>query len=304
MSDPIEVSMISENRSHATNEVVVAYFTRSEDAQRAIDDLVTEGFASRQIGAAFRSRIGTAPTGIDTVDSSPEGTGSLRATYGSDSLGSGPASGTSAVTPSGLSTGSGSVVSGAGRPGPIPGSEIPHHRETTEVETTKTVANPMPATGGFHESRDENNWWNKLKHIFSSDSEKSSRSEGIVDSTSMNFGTGEGHLATYPEAYDYAYSGSAFEGAFSGMGLPQQHARTLVGEMRNGGAIVSVSASGRIADAEKILERNNGRVRYEAASTTSTWQDVPGERVHVFGELSRTYPGYLKKSDTIQRKAS
>ena len=225
-----------------------------------------------------------------------------------DTVGSGPASDTRAVTPAGLSTGSGSVISGAGRPGPIPGSEIPHHRKT-EIGSTGTVANPLPATGGFHEPRNENSWWEKLKHIFSSDSEeKDRRREGIVDSTSMNFGTGEGHLAAYPDNYEYAYSGSAFEGAFSGMGLPQAHAHSLVGEMRNGGAIVTISAGARIADAETVLERNHGRVRYEAARVATPWEDVPGERVHVFGSLSRTYPGYLSGyrpgSDTPRRKAS
>ena len=293
--------MVSENRSNLANEVVVAYFGRSEDAQRAIDDLLAEGFESRQIGAAFRGR-GTS-SNTPATDTGEIGSKTVRSAIDSDTVGSGPASDTRAVTPAGLSTGSGSVISGAGRPGPIPGSEIPHHRKAP-VGSTGTIVDPLPATGGFHEPHDENSWWEKLKHIFSSDSEKNRRSEGMVDSTSMNFGTGEGHLATYPNDYEYAYSGSAFEGAFSGMGVPQAHAHSLVGEMRNGGAIVTVSAAGRVTNAEAILERNNGRVRYETAGAVTTWEDVPGERVQIFGELSRTYPGYLPNPNSPRRKAS
>jgi hypothetical protein len=293
--------MISKNPNNLANEVVVAYFGRSEDAERAIDDLLAEGFESRQIGAAFR---GSTAFNTTTEDTNEVGSKTVRSSIDSNTVGSGPASDTRAVTPAGLSTGSGSVISGAGRPGPIPGSEIPHHRKT-EIGSTGTVANPLPATGGFHEPHNENTWWEKLKHIFSSDSEeKDRRREGIVDSTSMNFGTGEGHLAAYPDNDEYAYSGSAFEGAFSGMGVPQSHAHSLVGEMRNGGAIVTISAAGRMADAEIILERNNGRVRYETAGAATPWEDVPGERVHVFGALSHTYPGYLPGSDASRRKAS
>lgn len=288
--------MIPENRNNLTNEVVVAYFTRNEDAQRAIDDLLANGFEARQIGAAFRSGNTTVAT---TQDDS-----TLRVADTADTLGSGPTSGTNAVTPAGLATGSGSVISGAGKPGPIPGSEIPHRRNTTLAQNSSSVANALPATGSFREAPNENNWWQKLKHLFSSDSDHESSNQKLVNKTSMNFGTGEGHLAAYPENNDYEYSGSAFEGAFSGMGLPSGQARSLVGELRNGGAIVTIAATGRIADAENICERNNGRVRYETTASTATLEDVPGERVHVFGEVSRAYSGYLSNPNAPTRKAS
>ncbi|MGC1296437.1 MAG: hypothetical protein WA869_15495 [Alloacidobacterium sp.] len=120
----------------------------------------------------------------------------------------------------------------------------------------------------------------------------------------MNFGTGEGHLATLPDGYDYAYSGSAFEGTFSGMGVAQSHARFLVGDLHKGGAIVSVDPLGRADEAERIFERNNGRIRYESAAESAQWSDIPGERVRVFGQVSRAYPGYLSGSSASSRKAS
>jgi hypothetical protein len=120
----------------------------------------------------------------------------------------------------------------------------------------------------------------------------------------MNFGTGEGHLATLPDDYDYAYSGSAFEGTFSGMGVAQSPARPLVGDLHRGGAIVSPIPDGRADEAERIFERNNGRIRYESAAESAQWSDIPGERVGVFGQVSRAYPGYLSGSSVSSRKAS
>lgn len=293
--------MISDTRNNLENEVVVAYFANSSDAQRAIDDLLSEGFEPRQMGAAFRSRIAASPA----TDREEIGSKTVRSAIDSDTVGSGPASDTRAVTPAGLSTGSGSVINGAGRPGPIPGSDIPRHRSTAPLQSSATVTNPLPATGGFHESREEDDsWWQKLKNLFSSDADVEDRRKGITSDTSMNFGTGEGHLATLPEESDYAYSGSAFEGAFSGMGLTQPNARSLAGDLRQGGAIVSVDTAGRLADAERVLERNNGRIRYEAAAESAQWSDIPGERVRVFGQLSRNYPTYLSGSNIPGRKAS
>jgi hypothetical protein len=168
-----------------------------------------------------------------------------------------------------------------------------------------SAINPIPATGGFHESHDES-LWQRLKRLFSGDSEKKASNQNVVNSTSMNFGTGEGHLATNPEDNDYAYSGSAFESVFSGMGIPQEHAQMLARELRNGGAIVTVSATGRIADAERILNHNHGRIRYEAMRGVSTVEEMtPDGRVFVFGEVSRVYPRYLAPTDVSPaRKAS
>ncbi len=295
--------MVPETRTNIANEVVVAYFADGSDAQRAIDDLLAEQFEPRQIGAAFRSGHGNSSTAA-TTDTEEIGSKTVHSAIDSDTLGSGPTSDTSAVTPAGLSTGSGSIISGAGRPGPIPGSEIPHHHSTGPIETNTTVANPLPATGGFHEERDENSWWQKLKDLFNSDAAIEGRGKGVASETSMNFGTGEGHLATFPDNYDYNYSGAAFEGAFSGMGVNQSNARSLVGDLQLGGAIVSVDAAGRLADAERVLERNHGRLRYESATEASRWSDIPGERVRVFGQLSRVYPGHLSGSDVPSRKAS
>jgi hypothetical protein len=73
---------------------------------------------------------------------------------------------------------------------------------------------------------------------------------------------------------------------------------------QQGGAIVSVDATGRLDDAERILERNHGQIRYEAAPESAQWNNLPGERVRVFGRLSRAYPESLTGANTPARKAS
>jgi hypothetical protein len=175
------------------------------------------------------------------------------------------------------------------------------------------AASSYPATGSFHEAPKTSgpNWWEKLKHVFGGDSTTDRpRRDAVSDNTSTNFGTGEGHLGAYPD-YDYAYSGAAFESAFFGMGIPQDHARQLSMRIRRGGAIVTVDAGAMNVDAEQIMERNHGTVQYEAAATPSTlasedaWEEANREgRVQLFGQVQRVYPGYVSSTGAPTRKAS
>ena len=317
---------------------VVAYFTNGEDAQRAIHELVDEGFPIKDVGAAFHSASASTSfsgsSGAPISDSAPSMIGSV----GSGSGISGATSDTSGVTPSGLSTGAGSVISGAGRPGPIPGSEIPGNLPTSIPSTLKSstdaplsddvinqsravratpVAGNYPATGSFHEHYDEGaRWWDKLKHLFSGEHAETDapvRREAVADKSSNDFGTGEGHLGTYSE-FDYPLYGSAFESSFTGMGIPREHAQRFAAEIGRGGAIVTVNAGSRNAEVESILERNHGRIRYEAGALTrdETWETGPeAARIRVFGHVQRVYPSHLPgyepeevRPDLPTRKAS
>jgi hypothetical protein len=296
----------------------VGYFADGEDAHRAINELLEQGFRPSEIGAAFHSGPATASNNGSLADTELRPAAGFDAEEGS-STGSGPASDTSAVTPAGLSTGAGTANSGAGRPGPIPGSELPSGLPSTlphtikstipstlHPENTATPINDYPATGGFHEIvRSESpNWWERLKHVFG----ESSRQNPIEDKTSMNFGTGEGHLGTYPD-YDYAYSGAAFESAFFGMGIPSAHAHQLSVRIGGGGAIITVDAGALNTNAEEILERNHGRVRYESEESKSspsleTSRAITEGRVQLFGRVQSVYPGYVSSTGSATRKAS
>ncbi|HTY82659.1 MAG TPA: hypothetical protein VMB19_00495 [Silvibacterium sp.] len=326
--------MISTSDSNSTaSGTVVAYFASGQDAQSAINELVDEGFPVDEIGAAFHSRGASGATS-ETGTISPtrhrhdemNQVGSVASGAGT----SGAESGTSGVTPAGLATGAGTGFTGAPRPGPIPGSEIPSYipselpsgiassntPRTVEEERLKhdasyanLSASPAPSGTGWTgtEPRAGESWWDKLKDVFSGKTH--GKREPQSDKGAANFGTGEGQLGLVEyEAveYDYPYSGSAFESSFSSMGIPASHARRLSNIIRGGGAIVTVNAESRLAEAEKILERNHGQIREESGLP------VPGEaslassepsRVAVFGRVQRVYPGYFA-SDQPTRKAS
>jgi hypothetical protein len=133
----------------------------------------------------------------------------------------------------------------------------------------------------------------------------STRREPVSES-SLNFGTGEGHLRTYQNR-DYSYSGSAFESSFSGMGIPRDNARRLSRDLGRGGAVVTVKAGARNADAERILERNHGTIRYEMESIVdgTAWDSGnENEPVEIYGEIHRVYPGYIPEEEVSDRKVS
>ncbi len=277
-------------RLGADTQIVVGLFDSGDDAHRAINELKQSGFRSSQIGAAFRSS----------------------------------SAGSASAVGSGLGTGSGSYGS----------TSVP------------------PATGSFHEgtgsgtshtSAHGHSWWDKLKDLFEGDSDDTARSSSkstganFENSTSTNYGTGEGHLATYGNSpfgndrndYDYDYQSSEFEGSLTGAGLPQDRARSLVRQLGPQGAIVTVSG-GRSQDAEDILARNNGRVRFEdtandyadyspqtstgsssAPSYTSGSQQgnvTPGNelsttnRIQLFGEMLRVHKDRISRGEVRMRK--
>lgn len=345
-----------ENGSDITNEVVVGFFRNGDDAHRAINELLDEGFRAGQIGAAFHSGRGGVGSSSD-ADSAKYGSGGTGSagmkvrtnispgTTGTGSGITGAASDTTAVSPHSLSPGAGTWEGGVGRP--LPSGNTPHHpqylhseeaeKERREYEAGKPINEPFenravplgsetrpaaasqssgtgdfPSTGGLHPTSEQHtsanpgaNWWDKLKHVFGGG--EPAPGARLEDKTSMDFGTGEGHLGVTQTEYEYPYSGAAFENSFSGMGLQPEHSRRLARDLRSGGAIVSVSATGRVAEAERILERNNGAIRYEEPESrlpTSGDQYDEGERVQVFGEVQRVYPGYIGKSDASTRKAS
>lgn len=227
------------------SDIVAGYFSKPEDAHRAINELLEEGFDSSAIGAAFHSGS-TGPSGSGAAEvvndvpvrTDPEERGTRRA---------GATSGTEAVFPWGFYTGGGSPFLGASRPGPITGSDVP-----------ASVPRELPSEF----------------------------------------------------ASEHAYSGSAFEGSFCNMGIPPDHARRLARELGKGGAVVTLKAGPKTSDAEAVMLRNHGTLRYESASSIGeAWSEgeSPESRVQVFGEVHRVYPGYVPGSVRDQqqkRKAS
>lgn len=309
-----------------SSNTVAAYFANGEDAHRAINELLDEGFSPKEIGAAFHSHSSGAASGrssqkpvAEVSEKSP-----LPPAGPADTPPAGAASGTGAVFPWGLSTGGGTPFAGADQPGPIPGSDIPSNlpreipselaSDSGRTGATRPASSaPVSSTGsrfsdtGSSETVADESWWDKLKHVFGGGERTATgRREPASDKDALNYGTGEGHLPITP-TYNYAYSGSAFESSFTGFGIPQEHSRRLSRELQRGGAVVTVTAGTRNATAEAVLLRNNGVIRYEpttAAGEAGYESGRPEARVEVFGEIHRVYPGYIPGEDVRSRKAS
>lgn len=294
--------MTAQTGSGSQGNIVVGYFAEGADAYRAINELVDEGFTSTDIGAAFRTphagaqqeTVGEIMGMRELTEKNPALTGSV----------GGPASGDEAVTPAGLAPGSGNSFPGAPTsPGPIPGAEIP---QTLPHDLPETLPHDLPSTLRASEGRTastsagragaDDQWLDHLKRTYSGGAAEIARNRNSVNASNQKFGTGEGTLGLFPE---HAYSESAFEGSFTGMGFGPEQARSLSGELGRGGAVVTVHAAARSSLAEAILERNHGRVRFEVATAATSRPSDRESPVQVYGSMRSYY-----HSDEDMRKAS
>ena len=303
--------MTLESQSGADDRIVVAYFSESADAYRAMNELIDEGFSSSDIGAAFR----TPSKGTQFLDEPAIGSvrgGSQENPAVSGSVG-GAASHDQAVTPAGLAPGSGNAFPAPSRPGAIPGGEIPptlaHDLPRDLPSELPSILEPQASDmrPGLEERRmsaeanrglEGESRRSHLRRVFGDpNSVESGSGSQRGNASTMKFGTGEGHLGLSPQA---EYSESAFEGSFVGMGLGAAEARSMSGELSRGGAVVSVNASNRASLAEAILERNHGRIRIErtAGAAVEADQESP---VEIYGSM-RNY--YRRENDPRQRMAS
>lgn len=277
--------MTGEGTRSVDDRIVVGHFSDGVDAQRAINELMDEGFGSSEIGAAFRGRRGGAE---ESEDDQPAGIREITETNPavSGSIG-GAGSHDEAVTPAGLAPGSGNAFPAPPTsPGPIPGGEIPstlRHELPHDLPATSRRETPVAGTERLHP-------------VVGSSSRSNEAALKRTSGSNLKFGTGEGHLGLEEE---HPYSESAFEGSFLAMGLGPQEAHSLSGELSRGGAVVSVRARDRAALAEGILERNHGRVRWETASASGREADRESPV-----QLSGSMRGYYRPDEGMRRRAS
>lgn len=268
--------MVPESGSTAGDRMVVGYFSNSEDATRAIDELIDEGFQPAEIGAAFRTPVAFGGGRVrGGTPENPEVSGSI----------GGPASHDEAVTPAGLAPGSGNAFPAPARPAEPPGAEIPstlRHELKHDLPSTlqgDADANvPMRAVpGGTPNIETDEGRRERMRRRFGEEAANTNEKR-----SNMKFGSGEGHL--FP---DYEYSPTAFETSFAGMGLGASEARALSGELRRGGAVITVEPGGRAALAEGIIERNRGTIRFENISGRS--DACEGSRIEMYGRMRNYY---------------
>jgi hypothetical protein len=276
--------------SEPEDRVVLGYFENSADADRAIDELMDEGFRVSEIGAAFcspRKAVASSEGGKPRLGASnPEATGSI----------GGPASHDEAVTPAGLAPGSGNAFPSVARPGPIPGGEVP----TTMPRTLRRDLPDRPVA----EEESERSRRARREEIFGGMASRANPAEGsqpseerrTTGSSGMKFGTGEGRLFG-----EQGYSGPGFENSFLDIGLNAREARSLSGELGRGGAVVSVHPGQRAPLAEGILERNHGRIRFEREAGVGAGQEA---RVEVYGWLRNYCETDYRPEERHRKKAS
>ncbi len=313
-----------------TGSVVIGYFATGHAAHRAIHALVDEGFLPSEIGAAFHVGADGAPRANQQASRQPNVGGSLREELGttlpeghaSSSTTFGAASDTTAVQPAALGGGAGTPFVGAGRPGPITGSSLANSGLPSELKSTlphdaelpsgassqppNAYANYSPepshtlyAPDHDHKELENDGWLEKLKHLFGAghpDKERAAAFESAeqsipkahVTQESQDFGTGEGHLML--QSKGRRYSQPAFESSFSGYGVEPGRARHLSHQIGQGGAIVTVHATTRAIEAERILELHGGEVRFAGGGSNDDF--ASDGQVEVFGTVGRDYPTF------------
>ena len=308
--------------------VVVGYFQTGQEAHRAIQALVDDGFLPSEIGAAFH--VGASDTFNErggeerSQGAQPNIGGSLREELGTTLPGntaqgtrvgtSSASSDTSSVQYAALGGGAGTPFDGAGKPKPISGSslantglpselrsELPHDaglpHSTGAARNSSVPFAPEPTVHTAAGRSTGESWTDRLKHIFSPSSHSTAAGtqnsdtmpKAPVTKESQDFGTGEGHLMLNT---GLRYSQPAFERSFSEYGVQPEHARHLSHRIGHGGAIVTIHASTRSMEAERILESHGGEVRFSAGGAGQT-SAASESHVEVFGTVGRNYTGYF-----------
>jgi hypothetical protein len=271
--------------------LIAGYFEDGQDAHRAIQALIDSGFLPSQIGAAFHS-AGAESAGEavaeESIRQAPGRTFNQEAADVDTSAG-GASSGSDAVQPVGLASGSGSPILGAGNPPPIPGSSLAHTGLPHELKSelghdqpasayAQSSSAPVAPSAPQHPAANTS-WTSKLKHLFSKNQTSASKGEG--------FGTGAGDL----KLTSLPYSRASFETSVNSAGVPADQSRHLSHRLATGGAVVTVSDTGRAVEVEKIFERFNGDVRFESDIFADAAGDGYVPHVEVFGHLEHYYRG-------------
>jgi hypothetical protein len=301
-----------------TGSIIAGYFQSGEDAHRAINALLDEGFLAGQIGAAFHTSSSTSSFREEVPvlggDSTRAyiGTTVSQGTSGIPESISGAASDTLAVQPGALIGGAGTPFGGAGKPGPISGSslegtglpseldhELPRDGEVASSSSTAPAASlpdpgpvavPTPKSGSGTQHHTSGSWTSKLRHLFTSDKGGKTSDPAVANAKTtskeaQNFGTGEGKLNLR------AYSATRFETAATGAGIDAENSRHLARRLAAGGAIVTVSVTGRAPEVERIFERYNGVVKFESGNFNDPAAVGEDSQFEVFGNLENHYPG-------------
>ena len=132
----------------------------------------------------------------------------------------------------------------------------------------------------------------------------------ITDPTSST-GLGSGLETGSPIGYD-GYDAADLHGSFSGLSIPEEHSRYFGHRLGRGeeGAVVTVYAESRAAEAEEILTRNGGDLGanaagydYASANESADSTAVAGtQRIQLLGEVLRVHKDRIQRGEVRIRK--
>ncbi len=178
--------------------------------------------------------------------------------------------------------------------------------------------------------RERESWWDKLKDAFrpveAGEHHRRTSEPRELENTSIpperNLEAGD-----YDRDYEYDFADSEMEGSLAGTGIPSDRAAYLIGNLKPGGAIVTVHDPARVQEAESILSANGARVRYEGvtgpngsleegAAASQNDADIAdranrspldsslsrGDRVQLFGEVLRVHKERIRRGEARLRK--
>ncbi len=106
------------------------------------------------------------------------------------------------------------------------------------------------------------------------------------------------------------YGEQDVHGSFSDMSVPEEHSRYFGHRLSREaeGAVITVNANGREAEAQSILERNGGDVgggasTYDYSQTNQTGASAEGtQRIQLLGEVLRVHKDRIQRGEVTIRK--
>lgn len=299
---------LSTSTGSASDSIIVGLFQDGDKANNALAELRQKGFAGNQIGAAFRSGYSRSASGAQSpAVEAGKYQAESNAYAGATSAGS--LAGTQSTVPGGTGTPTADFDP----------ATYPHRTEGSDYPVTGNTARRV--------HRDES-WWDRVKSFFGDDdAERRTTDAAGTGTASANQAADRRNLATSSTSrgygdrdYDFGYESTEFEGTLSQIGIAPDRARYLARELPEGGAIVTVRANGRTEEAQRILEDNDGTVRFEYDTsarlqpTTRAGSDVNtntagrdfesgNDRIQLFGEVLRVHTDRIDRGEVVVRKA-
>ena len=253
-----------------TRTTIAAYFETHAAAENAVSELKQAGFTSSQIGYAGRT-----PENFNAAETAYEN----------------PASNANVTT------------------------SDPSYNSATG--TTSSAAATTRATAAKVGEKTEGAWA-KIKNFFEGGDVEpyaDERDRGSV--TEREITNPAGNAAGYGTGLETGAANSDYDaedlhGSFSNLSIPEEHSRYFGHRLGRGeeGAVVTVNAETRAAEAEEILTRNGGDLganaggyNYGNAAEAADTTGVAGtQRIQLLGEVLRVHKDRIQRGEVRLRK--